>query len=372
LSPYHLITLSPRAWFGAVLLVAAATASLAGEVRVQDIARLQGQRINKLMGYGLVVGLPGTGDGEKYLPTMRALVRVHQRYHSPVFADADIKGNRSVALVAVEASIPEHGAREGQAVDVVVSALGSAKSLRGGQLLTTPLQYAMFDEQDPATQYILALAGGPITVPDDLVPTRGVIRQGAVLEQDFLYAFIENDCITLVLDETHAGWSWAHMVARAINHELANPAAPPTNAPNSRIVVATDFAVAVGPKNVVVRIPSYELANPARFIAAVERTPLFDLPEPAAVVTINRTTKNVSFTASVRVSPTVLQVPGVGTVRIGPTEKDGGPASGKVATVGFNELFNTLSAIKVSPDQMINAIEHLHESGALHAQLQYR
>lgn len=356
---------------GAALLAVAATA-VGAEVRVQDIARLQGQRINKLMGYGLVVGLPGTGDGEKYLPTMRALVRVHQRYHSPVFADADIKGNRSVALVAVEASIPEHGAREGQAVDVVVSALGSAKSLRGGQLLTTPLQYAMFDEQDPATQYILALAGGPIMVPDELVPTRGLIRQGAVLEQDFLYAFIENDCITLVLDEPHAGWSWAHLVARAINHELANPAAPPTNAPNSRIVVATDFAVAVGPKNVVVRIPSYELANPARFIAAVERTPLFDLPEPAAVVTINRTTKNVSFTASVRVSPTVLQVPGVGTVRIGPTDKDGGPASGKVATVGFDELFNTLSAIKVSPDQMINAIEHLHESGALHAQLQYR
>lgn len=357
---------------GAVLLVALAATAVGAEVRVQDIARLQGQRVNKLMGYGLVVGLPGTGDGEKYLPTMRALVRVHQRYHSPVFSDADIKGNRSVALVAVEATIPEHGAREGQAVDVIVSVLGAAKSLRGGQLLTTPLQYVMFDEQDPTTQYILALAGGPITVPDELVPTRGVIRHGAVLEQDFLYTFIQDDCITLVLNDTHAGWSWAHMVARAINHELANPASPPGGPAGSRVVVATDFAVAVGPKNVVVRIPSYELFNPARFIAAVERTPLFDLPEPAAVVTINRTTKNVSFTASVRVSPTVLQVPGVGTVRIGAAEKDAGAAGGKAATVGFDELFNTLSAIKVSPDQMINAIEHLHQSGALHAQLQYR
>jgi flagellar P-ring protein precursor FlgI len=354
------------------------------EVRVQDIARLQGQRTNKLMGYGLVVGLPGTGDGEKYLPTMRALARVHERYHSPILADTDIKGNRSVALVAVEAAIPENGAREGQAVDVVVSAVGSAKSLRGGQLLTTPLQYVLFDEANPATQYILALAGGPVNVPDDKTPTRGMVPNGAVLEEDFVYTFIQDGCITLVLDDGHAGWSWAHMVARAINHELSNPAAalaaedqsgaePPQSCggpPRGRDAHAPR-AVATGPKNVVVHIPPYELASPARFISSVEEAPLFDLPEPVALVTINRTTKNVSFTSSVRVSPTVLQIPGVGTVRIG--KNAGEPDSpGEGGTVGFNELFETLSAIKVTPDQLIDAIEHLHQTGTLHAQLQYK
>jgi len=350
----------------------ALTGAQAADVRVQDVARLQGQRTNKLMGYGLVVGLPGTGDGEKYLPTMRALVRVHQRYHAPILADEDIKGNRSVALVAVEAVIPAHGAREGQTVDVIVSAIGSAKSLRGGQLLTTPLQYALFDEDDPATQHILALAGGPVNVPDLQTPTRGEIRAGAVLEQDFLYSFIEGGCITLVLDDSHAGWTWAHMVARAINHELSNPAEKSGRGEREALLVApTEFAVAAGPKNIIVRIPPYELDNPARFIAAVEQTPLFDLPEPAAVVTINRTTKNVSFTGNVRVSPAVLQVPGVGTVRIGAPEKPGA-APTNTTTVGFDELFQTLSAIKVSPEQMIDAIEHLHQAGALHAQLQYR
>ena len=363
-------------WRGLALSLALA-ASASAEIRVQDIARLQGQRTNKLMGYGLVVGLPGTGDGDKYLTTMRTLAKVHERYHQPILSDNDIKGNRSVALVTVEAVIPEHGAREGQAVDVIVSAVGTAKSLRGGQLLTTPLQYVMFDPADPATQAILALAGGQVGIPDDKSPTRGTVRGGAVLEADFVYRFIENGAITLVLDEGHAEWTWAHMVARAINHEIANPAARQVaeDQPGGAVLAQADVALATGPKTVVVRVPPYELPSPARFISAVEQTPLFDLPEQAARVIINRTTKNVSFTASVKISPTVLQIPGVGTVRIGPAENADGktdvksPANGEI---GFDELFATLSAIKVTPDQLVDAIEQLHESGALHAQVQYR
>jgi flagellar P-ring protein precursor FlgI len=367
---YRIQNIARRSRAGAVFCILYSVFAAAQDVRVQDIAHLQGQRTNKLMGYGLVVGLPGTGDGDKYLPTMRALARMHTRYHVPILADTDVKGNRSIAIVSVEATIPENGAREGQAVDVVVSALGAAKSLRGGQLLTTPLQYAMFDEEDPTTQYILALAGGAVALPDDKTPTRGVVHSGAVLEEDFLYTFIREGTITLVLEDTHADWTWAHLVARAINHELTNPAAPsPIASPGSPIIV--EPAVAIGPKNVVVHIPPYELSSPARFISRVEEAPLFDLPEPAAVVTINRTTGNVSFTAGVRVSPTVLQIPGVGTVRIGKTEDEKGqPIVG--GTVGFNELFDTLSAIKVTPEQLINAIEHLYQTGTLHAQVQYR
>lgn len=354
------------------LLLAATAGALGADVRVQDIARLQGQRTNRLMGYGLVVGLPGTGDGEKYLPTMRSLARMHERYHAPILDEAEVKGNRSIALVSVEAVIPEHGAREGQALDVIVSAVGTCKSLRGGQLLTTPLQYAMFAEDDPATQRILALAAGALETPDDKSPTRAVIRAGAVLEADFLYTFVQDGCITLVLDDAHAGWTWAHMVARAVNHELSSPTGRGAPADAGGTVVNATPAVATSPRNVVVRIPPYELDSPARFISTVEETPLFDLPAPAAVVTINRTTKNVAFTSGVRVSPTVLQIPGVGTVRIGTTDTppDTPPTPGN--TIGFNELFDTLSAIKVTPDQLIDAIEHLHRSGTLHAQLQYK
>lgn len=363
-------------WLGLAGVLALAGPAL-GEIRVQDIARLQGQRTNKLMGYGLVVGLPGTGDGEKYLATMRALAKVHERYHQPILSDADVKGNRSVALVTVEAVIPEHGAREGQTVDVIVSAVGTAKSLRGGQLLTTPLQYAMFDAADPATQAILALASGQVVLPDEKSPTRGTIHNGAVLESDFLYSFIEDGAITLVLDETHAAWGWAHMVARAINHEVGNPAARLTidSGTNGAVPIQADVAMATGPETILVRIPPYELPNPARFISAVEQTQLFDLPEQAARVIINRTTKNVSFTASVKVSPTVLQIPGVGIVRIGPAASTDGKTETKPVPggeIGFDELFATLTAIKITPDQLIDAVEHLHETGALHAQLQYK
>ncbi len=351
-----------------VLLVGLLTLPAVGEVLVQDVARLQGQRINKIMGYGLVVGLNGTGDGEKYLPTMRALMRLQQRYHAPVLTDADLKGNNSVALVAVEATIPENGSREGQAVDVVVSVIGSCQSLKGGQLLTTPLQYAMFDEKDPATQYIMALAGGQVELPNSESQTRGVIHGGAVLEQDFFYNFIDDDCITLVLEDTHAGWTWSHMVARAINHELTNPGTSQASARPGQQVVDTPPAVALGPKNISVRIPSYELANPANFISRVLQTRLFMLPRQQARVIINRTTGNVAFTGTVTVSPTILQIPRVGTVLIGKqSEQDVGANE----EVGFDELLETLSAIKVTPDQLIDAIEHLHKTGTLHAQLQY-
>lgn len=354
---------------GLLLFVATSEA----QVHVQDIARLQGQRTNKLMGYGLVVGLNGTGDGDQYAPTMRALMRLHQRYHAPVLNVEDIAGNQSVALVAVEATLPEFGAREGQTVDVVVSAIGSAKSIAGGQLLTTPLQYAMFDENDPATQMILALAGGVVHLPDETVPTRGVVRQGATLEQDFFYHFIQDGAITLVLDDSHAGWTWAHMTARALNHELSNPAAN-LLAGDDQGASEQDWAVALGPKNVLVRIPPYEQRNPANYISRVLQTPLFMLPQQQAVVTINRATKNVSFTGNVTISPTVLQIPGLGTVLIGKQVKTddgqvGQPAP--VSAVEFSELMNTLSSVKASPDQLIDAIEHLHKSGTLHARLQY-
>lgn len=363
-----------------MLLILALTARASAEVRVQDIAHLQGQRTNKLTGFGLVVGLNGTGDGEKYAPTMRALMGLHERYHAPIITADDIKGNRSVALVAVEATIPEYGAREGQTIDVVVSVLGSAKSLAGGQLLTTPLQYAMFDADDPSTQGVFALAGGPVVISDEKTATRGLIRQGASLEEDVLYWFIQDESVTLVLDDTHAGWTWAHMVARAVNHELVNlmtdgpGGAGGGGAVNGQMVVHAEPAIALGPKSIQVRIPPYELANPASYISRILQTPLFMLPEQAARVTINRTTKNISFTGSVTVSPTVLQVPGLGTVLIGKSEERGGGQAGtlrEVNAIEFSELLNTLMSVKATPDQMIGAIEQLHKTGTLHAQLQY-
>ena len=372
---------TPRTWARLrclpVIAAAALAAAALAEVRVQDIARLQGQRTNKLMGYGLVVGLIGTGDGGKNEHTMRALMAIHRKFHQPVLSSEELKNANNVALVSVEASVPEFGAREGQQVDVIVSAF-SAESLAGGQLLTTPLQYVLFDENNPATQQILAFSGGRVELPDAATPQRGVIRNGCTLEADFFYNFVLDGCITLVLDDTHAGFQWAQLVARAINHELKNPAAAEFLAknPDARRAVAAELAETIGPKNVRVRIPPYELARPARFISQVLQASVFMTPEQPARVFINRTSGNISFTGTVTISPTVLQLPGIGTVAIGAgpqADGDGAIAAGakKGGNVAFQELLTTLSKLQLAPEQTVTAIEHLHRTGTLHAQLLY-
>lgn len=372
---------------GMTACVVAATACLAQE-RVQDVARLQGQRTNQLMGYGLVVGLDGTGDGGKSQATVRALMAMHRRFHQPIVDPLELKANNSVALVAVTAQIPEFGAREGQPIDCIVTTVGEAKSIKGGELLVTPMQYAMFDAQRPETQAIFALAGGRVELIDPKQPTRGVIRGGAVLEADFIYSFIEDGAVTLVLNDVHAGWPMAHAVAQAINHELSRPGAARDGA--ARGQAGGDVAQVMGPKNVVVLLPDYEQENPALFIKRVLEAEIFEPPKAQARVTINRTDNSVVLEGNPVVSPTTIFVSGLGSVSIGKPPPDAPPANASTAAakpaggadagkklsgaaaVSLDEFLATLAQANVPPPQVVRAIENLHRSGALHAQLVYR
>lgn len=359
----------------AALLLALA-GPLAGEVRVQDVARLQGQHTNRMFGYGLVVGLDGTGDGAKSPSTLRALMQLHRAYHAPVLDVDELAANNNVAIVSVEAVIPEYGGRAGQRVDVVVAALGPAKSLRNGQLLTTPLQ-----ESTLAIPDVLALAGGRVEIPDGDNEQRGLVRDGAVLEEDFFYNFIADGCITLVLDEGKAGFQWARMIARSINIEqqsFAQAAPGPGQArgavPPQRVVAHAPIAEAISPTSVRVRIPDYYLASPAQFIAGVMDTLLIEVPQQQARVVINRTTNGIAFTGAVTISPTVLQIPGLGTVAVG-----NGPVQPTIAGVDteqgggveFAALLDTLSRLQLSREQLVAAVEQLRDAGTLHAQLIY-
>lgn len=351
-------------------LLLAATSQ--GEVRVQDVARLQGLHTNTLTGFGLVVGLKNTGDGGQYANTVRALQQLHRRYEQPVFDPRELKANGNVALVTVEVSIPQHGARVGELLDVVVSCIGPAKSLEGGQLLTTPLQDSML-----MTPEILALGRGRIELPDSKTSTRGIIKGGATLESDFVYNFIEDQHITLILDDSHSTFPMAQMVARAIEHELTSEddGGMLERDADGRIVVQENVAVAIGPNQVRVRVPSYEMPKPAAFISRVLETPLFTMPKQQARVVINRMTKDIAFTGVVTISPTVLQVRGLGTISVGGNGDKGGGVVGvdseKAGGVAFEQLLQTLSQIKASPEQMIAAVEQLHRAGTLHAQLVY-
>lgn len=358
--------------FAILALVLGVTGTVLADIRVQDVARLKGQRTNKLVGWGLVVGLDGSGDTVKSPATMRALSKLHEVFHSPVTNLEELKANNTVAIVMIEATIPEFGAREGQTLDVVVSAVGSAKSVTGGRLLTTPLQDSMLSRPE-----IAALATGRVDALDPKNPRSGIVRGGGTVEEEFLYHFILDGHITLVIDDAKAGFNWAQVVARTINFELANPAEEMSAAGvGARIVVEAEPAVAIDAKNVRVRIPAAELSRPAGFISRILQARIFAAPDEAARVLINRITNQISFSENVTITPTVLHLPGLGTVSIGggnaaPTSPMVGLDGGKPAAVGFKELLDTLSKLQLPPEQVVQAIEHLHRSGALNAQLLY-
>lgn len=352
-----------KPWMLALMLL---TSSATAQVRVQDVCKLQGQRVNKLSGFGLVVGLEGTGDGGTNVPTMRALMNLHRRYAQPIFELQELVENGSVALVVVEASLPEVGAREGQRIDVTVSAIGPAKRIIGGQLLVTPMQDALLMAPN-----ILALAGGKIEAVDMEAGRRGIIRGGATLEEEFIYNFVEEQRITLVLDDQHSSFGWAQTVARAINHALRGPSSEGVAEFNDKgeLVVVEDSAVALDARNVIVRIPAYEKDNPASFVRQILETEIFELPKQEARVTINRTTKNVAFSGVVTIAPTVLQVPGVGSITIGKPDAPGTERRDSLARL--EELLKALSATQATPEQVMAAIEHLSRSGSLHAKVEY-
>ncbi|MBI5865544.1 MAG: flagellar basal body P-ring protein FlgI [Planctomycetes bacterium] len=358
------------------LLVGVVTPTCA-DLRVQDVARLQGQRTNKLTGFGLVIGLDGTGDGAKSPATLRALMELHKVFHAPVLDVKELQANNNVAIVSVEVTIPEVGAREGEALDAVVSCIGPAKSLKSGRLLTTPMQDSML-----TIPSILALTSGRVEQLDPKNPKVGVIRGGCVLEEDFSYGFVKDGSITLVLDDSKAGYGWAQVVARAVNFELANPTedAKRSNENDGRIVVDAEAAEAISARCVRVQIPPAEARRPAAFIARVLAAKVFAAPDAVATVVINRTTNQISFTESVVISPTVLQLPGLGTVSVGGGGSGGqnapagsmvGLDSEKAAGTSFQELLTTLSKLQLPPEQVVQAVEHLHRTGTLHARLMY-
>ncbi|MCP4594372.1 MAG: flagellar basal body P-ring protein FlgI, partial [bacterium] len=153
--------------------------------RVGDVTHLKGQRVNRLMGMGLVVGLNGTGDGDDYASAMRPLAEALKSYANPIQSLEELKDTKNVAIVFVDAATPETGGREGDRIDVHVSTFGAAKSLAGGRLLPTPLLF-----HDPSVQSpVYAVAGGRIELSDPQSATSGVVHSGATLEEDVLMGY---------------------------------------------------------------------------------------------------------------------------------------------------------------------------------------
>jgi|WetSurMetagenome_2_1015567.scaffolds.fasta_scaffold228531_2 flagellar P-ring protein FlgI len=337
-------------------LVLLMTVQAALAVKIADISTLQGQRENRLMTVGLIVGLNGSGDNGKFLPAIQPLIAFLQHFGSDRLDLESMKGVKNVALVSVEAQVGGNGAREGQQLDVVVSAIGSAKSLKGGRLLLIPMMGP--NKADPT---VYALASGPVNVYPNS-PTTGVIKNGATMEQDVINIFIRNNSFTLVLDDAHATWSMASTIAETINEAISVQHAQ------------QQIAKALDPKNILVVIPNTELKDPANFIAWIQSLPLL-MPEKSAQVTINAGTGTVIADDNVTISPVTISYKGmtISTEMLVKQLKDQAEKSKQAFEmpefVNLSLLIDAMNYLTMPVEDRIAIIRELARTGNLQGQL---
>ena len=334
--------------------------------RLENICTVSGQEEQKLVGLGLVVGLKGTGDS-KNLPTVRAVAAALRLMYNPVTGPDELKDLNNVALVMIESTVPSHGIRRGQKLDCFVSAVGGAKSLRGGRLITTPLSSQLIDDER-----VMGLASGGIAIEDAQLPTSGKISGGVSVMQDVVNLFVENNAFKLLLDSHHSSFQAADNIARAVNTDVSFEAS------------GRQLAKATGPGVVEVIIPEQYRANPVQFVAQVLDIGI-DNPHTQARVVINSKTGVVIVTGEVEISPVVISQKNL-TVSIGANDPNAPPAppadplpgvgfvpvvdrSGRQSPQKLQQLVEALNELKVPTSEVIEIIKELHRTGKLHAVL---
>ena len=331
-------------------------------VQVMDLVRVKGAEANKLVGMGIVVGLKGTGDGGKFAPAMRSLATVIQHLIDPATVALELKDARNVALVALSASLPESGVREGDQVDVHVSAI-AAKSLEGGRLFMIPLTGPL-----PGSP-VFAYAEGPLTIEDKNLPTTAVVRKGGQLTQDIFAQYMDKaGRITLVLNDSVATVPMANNLAKLINGYLS---------PEGPII-----ARAIDQKSVVVDVPEQERRDPVSFISSVLQTYVDpQMINTGARVVINSKTGTIVFSHDVQISPVGVTHSGltINLVTPEPVPTADAPRVERQQVLGLDpenrggaklaDLIKAFNQLKVEPNDRIAILRELHRSGKLHAQL---
>lgn len=345
----------------------------AAPVRVKDLADFDGVRGNDLVGYGLVVGLDGTGDGFRNAPfTEELLAGLLERLGVNVTDEA--LRSRNVAAVVVTATLPPF-ARSGSRIDVSVSTIGDAKSLLGGTLVMTPLKAADGNIYAVAQGSIIASGAaveGEAARVVEGVPTAGKIPVGARVEREveFDFAGIENIRIAL----RNADFTTATRIEDAINRDF-----------DRRLAVTQDSGT------VLVEFRELGNVNPARVLGRIEN--LTVEPEDRAKVVIDHKSGTIVIGERVRISRVAVSQGGL-TLQVSeaPMVSQPNPFSrGETVTVprtvaelrnepgiGFAEvagetslsdLVEGLNALGVRPREMIDILKSIHAAGALHAEL---
>jgi len=357
--------------FLAVLLAVMPALSQASPIRLKDLVEFDGVRGNDLVGYGLVVGLNGTGDGLRNAPfTEEIMSNILERLGVNVAGEQFRPKN--VAAVFVTAALPPF-ARAGSKIDITVSAIGDANSLLGGTLVMTPLNAA--DGQIYAVAQGTIIAGGAAAEGDAAqvvqgVPTAGVVPDGARVEREIAFDFGSLQSIRLALRTPD--FTTASRIERAINAEFGR-----------RVAVMSDSGT------VELDINATRMASPAHALGRVEN--ILVEPERRARVVVDQRSGTIVMGEDVRISrvavsqgnltlrieesPIAVQpnpfsegetviVP---RTQVGIEEEPGiGLAEVREGT-SLSEVIAGLNALGVSPRDMIDILKSIKAAGALHA-----
>jgi flagellar P-ring protein precursor FlgI len=342
-----------------LLCVVLGFAAEAQAVKVADVTRILGQRTNAVVGLGLVFGLKGTGDGGDFNPAIKPLQEMLAKFADKVTVQ-ELNKAANVAVVSLNATIPSTGARQGDHVDVRVTSLGSATSLKGGRLFICPMVGPRPDSG------VFALAEGRVELEDPSDPNVGVVHGGAVMEVDMPVSYVENGKFSLILEAPSANWTTAALIAKTIN--------------GAESVNGEEIARAVDAKEVIVVIPPAELNRPDSFISRVQQLPLIMLPTEARVK-INRHTHALVVSGDVEISPVVISYNGltIDTTTPAPVGRPGAPVVNSRTSVAIDttnqggarlqDLVNALEQLRVPAQDRIAIIDELYGLGKLHAKL---
>lgn len=359
-----------------ITLALLAPQPITANIRLKDLVEFDGVRSNDLLGYGLVVGLNGTGDGLRNAPfTEDTMSNILERLGVNVTGEQFRPKN--VAAVIVTASLPPF-ARTGSKIDVTVSAIGDASSLLGGTLIMTPLNGA------DGTIYAVAqgsiLAGGAVAQGDAArevrgVPTAGIIPGGARIEREIDFALESLREVKIALKVPD--FSTALQIEQAINTEFARNAAQMTD-----------------PGTVVFKIAQTSASSTAHALARIENLRI--RPSGRARVVVDQRSGTIVMGEDVRIGRVAVAQGGL-TLRVeerplvmqpnpfaeGETivvprtaaELEDAPALALAEVSGgttLSEVVAGLNALGVTPRDMIDILSSINAAGALYADLMVR
>lgn len=355
----------------ALLGIALCTAVFGSEptVRISDIAQIEGVRSNQLVGYGLVVGLDGSGDSQQAAFTPQSMANMLKKFGLTLPASS-VK-TKNVAAVMVTAELPAF-ARSGAKIDVLVSSIGDAKSLQGGTLLQCPLQGADGNVYAVAQGGLsvggFSAGGGGSSVAKNHT-TAGRVPGGATVEQKVSMKMSDGKYVNVLLNNPDFGT--ASRIASSINQSLGSGKATALDAGTVQVEASTSDVVGL--------------------IAQVGDLPVVETS--IAKVIVNERTGTVVIGGGVKLSPVAVSHGNL-SVEISQDTQVSQPASvsngttvataqtSVKATEGGNhlmclqpgstleDLVRALNTLKVTPRDVIAILQALKESGALHAEIE--